>query len=103
MYFEEREATRNRRNIGFEAKNGSQKRKIRMDDFRKKQRADPTLERAARHNTLQVDVEEVKRETVSPKVGFLLPAAARLVNNCCENYTHSSSSLRVTAIRLNRF
>ena len=86
MYFEEREATRNRRNIGFEAKKGSQKRKIRMEDFRKKQRADPTLERAARHNTLQVDVEEVKKETVSPEVGFLLSAAAaRLVTNCCEN------------------
>jgi len=76
MYFEEREATRNRRNIGFEAKNGSQKRKIRMDDFRKKQRADPTLERAARHNTLQVDVEEVKRETVACGAHFEDVAAA---------------------------
>ena len=75
MYFEERELTRNRRNIGFEAKKGSQaseKRKVRMEDFRKKQRADPTLERAARHNTLLVDINEVKRETVSIqiRVGF---------------------------------
>ena len=33
-----------------------------MNEYRKKQRSDPNLERAARRNELEVDVEKVKTE-----------------------------------------
>jgi len=67
LYFDEHQAAKSRRNIGMEAKKGSaasENRRVRMNEFRKKQRSDPELERAARHNTLEVDIDEVRRENV---------------------------------------
>ena len=59
LYQDERSVVARRRNIGLEAdkkSKGSESRKIRMSEFRKQQRADPDLERAARHNTLEVHI-----------------------------------------------
>jgi len=70
MYKDEREAFKRRRNIGFSkaevaAGSGNENRRIRMLEYRKKQRQDKELERAARLNLLEVDVAEVKREQVA--------------------------------------
>jgi len=68
IYKDERSTVSRRRNIGLEIvkkSRGSESRKMRMDDFKKQQRSNPELERAARHNTLEVDVTEVRRETVA--------------------------------------
>ena len=61
---EEREVYKNRQNIGFPKPTGSDSRRIRLQEYREQQRQNKELERMARLNLLEVDIDEVKREQV---------------------------------------
>ena len=66
MYQDEHKQMKTRKNVGLPTKNsGNSARNVRMMEYRKKQRENKELERAARLNLLEVDVDEVKREQVA--------------------------------------
>jgi len=64
MYAEERHAVKNRIDIGLSSqkKETPASNRSKMLEFRRQQRANPELERAARRNELEVDLDTVKSE-----------------------------------------
>lgn len=64
IYCDQRQAERSRKDIGLAHVNKETPatNRSRMMEYRKKQRADPNLERAARKNELEIDVDDVKVE-----------------------------------------